>query len=128
MIMTHSVWHLCYTAEGHYLYEDLDSSCGCSTGTLMSVPGWTFFVFIFIPSSKIIAILVISTFSFHVPQFNIYFDHSSLAYNSQHCGNIMYFWVPCCGTWWNEEVCWWAVLFDLCCFIAKNVYYIILYS
>ena len=33
LIMTHSAWHLCYTAEGHYLYGDLDSSCGCSTGT-----------------------------------------------------------------------------------------------
>ena len=33
----HSAWHLCYTAEGNYLYEDLDSSCGCSTGTLESV-------------------------------------------------------------------------------------------
>ena len=32
----HSAWHLCYTAEGNYLYEDLDSSCGCSTGTLES--------------------------------------------------------------------------------------------
>ena len=29
--LTHSAWHLFYTAEGHYLYEDLDSSCGCST-------------------------------------------------------------------------------------------------
>ena len=29
--MTHSAWHLCYTDEGHYFYEDLDSSCGCST-------------------------------------------------------------------------------------------------
>ena len=25
---------LCYTAEGHYLYKDLDGSCGCSTCTL----------------------------------------------------------------------------------------------
>ena len=42
LIMTHSAWHLCYTAEGHYLYEDLDSSCGCSTGTLQSVSESTF--------------------------------------------------------------------------------------
>ena len=37
------------------------------------------------------------------------------------------FWVPCWGTWWNEKVWWWAVLIDLCCFIAKIVSYIILY-
>ena len=33
----YSAWHLCYTAERNFLYEDLDSSCGCSTGTLESV-------------------------------------------------------------------------------------------
>ena len=32
--LTHSAWHLFYTAVGHYLYEDLDSSCGCITNTL----------------------------------------------------------------------------------------------
>ena len=40
--LIHSAWHLCYTAEGNYLYEDLDSSCGCSTGTLESVTESTF--------------------------------------------------------------------------------------
>ena len=35
--LIHSAWHLCYTAEGNYLYEDLDSSCGWSTGKLESV-------------------------------------------------------------------------------------------
>ena len=34
LIMTHSAWHLCYTAEGHYLYAELDSCCGCNTGAL----------------------------------------------------------------------------------------------
>ena len=43
-------WHLCYTAEGNYLYEDLDSSYGCSTGTLESVSESIFIIIIiFLP-------------------------------------------------------------------------------